>query len=398
MISDVKFVCGCSYGDEGKGVMSNYYTRIAKQNGHSVLNVLYNGGAQRGHTAQGHVFHCFGAGATRGADTYYTRNFMFNPIAWWFEFKELNQEPMLYVNANCRITTPYDVRINQLLEESRGNKRHGSCGLGIFETRKRSEEIGGLRAADLTDSRTLYCALKNIKDNWVPTRCKELGIEYSNNNPYEFDNFISCVEQMLKSGKVKICDDNIMLNYDTIIFEGGQGLLLSETNAIDFPHLTPSVTEYRGAKDELEYLYDNTNARFEFCLMTRPYLTRHGAGPLPNECPKEEISDKIVDETNMPNEWQGNLRFAPLNSDVFMRIHRHKDLLIFLPDDPKRISFSIGITCLDQSDGYLMCEGGYKDNIDDRFKIPYTSIVDKSDYHKCIYAFFGKDTLPIISL
>ena len=109
--------------------------------------------------------------------------------------------------------------------------------MGIFETRKRCEETNGLYAQDLMDSEVLYRKLKLIRDLWAPLRCENLGIQYSNDNPYELDNFITCVEQMFKSGKVKIADDDIMLNYDTVIFEGGQGYMLSETNKKDFPHL-----------------------------------------------------------------------------------------------------------------------------------------------------------------
>lgn len=378
--------------------MSNYYTRIAKQNGKSVLNVLYNGGAQRGHTAQDHVFHCFGAGTLRGADTYYTKNFMFNPVAWWFEFKELAQKPMLYMNPGCQITTPYDVRINQLLEKSRGDMRHGSCGLGIFETRHRCEREFGLYALDLTNSFTLYHKLKQIKKYWFPHRCTELGLECSNDNIYEFDNFISCVGQMLKSGKVKIVDDNIMLNYDTVIFEGGQGCMLSETNIKDFPYLTPSDTRYFGAVDELRYIYKNSNAKFEFCGMTRPYLTRHGAGPLPNECKKENLSNKIIDETNMPNQWQGSLRFAPITDKDSRRlatssINQISSLsLNIAPDFCSQASFSIGITCLDQTDGQIKYWSEKENKILD---IDY----NKFDFaNQRIYAFFGRDTLPIITL
>ena len=35
------------------------------------------------------------------------------------------------------ITTPWDMMANQIIEESRGKDKHGSCGLGIFETIKR---------------------------------------------------------------------------------------------------------------------------------------------------------------------------------------------------------------------------------------------------------------------
>ena len=35
------------------------------------------------------------------------------------------------------ITTPFDMMANQIIEESRGKNKHGSCGLGIYETIKR---------------------------------------------------------------------------------------------------------------------------------------------------------------------------------------------------------------------------------------------------------------------
>lgn len=35
------------------------------------------------------------------------------------------------------VSTPYDMMANQVIEESRGKQKHGSCGFGIFETIKR---------------------------------------------------------------------------------------------------------------------------------------------------------------------------------------------------------------------------------------------------------------------
>jgi hypothetical protein len=44
--------------------------------------------------------------------------------------------------------------------------------------------------------------------------------------------------------------------------------------------------------------------------VSRTYLTRHGAGPLPGHAP----SMAFEDTTNLPHPWQGSLRFAPLDS------------------------------------------------------------------------------------
>ena len=384
---EVKFIVGFNYGDEGKGVMSNYFTHIAKQRNMNVLNVLYNGGCQRGHTAQDHVFHCFGSGAILGADTFYTKNFMVNPIAWFFEYKDLGQKPKLIIHPDARVTTPYDVSINQALERKRGIYRHGSCGLGIFETRHRSELMKNyLTAKDFQDEFVLYEKLKAIRDNYFPKRCEELGINDIEYNPYEFDNFISCIHQMMTCGNVIIKDNSILFQYDSVIFEGGQGLLLSESNTKDFPHLTPSITEPGGAREELASLMSFTDAKFEFCYMTRPYLTRHGAGPLPHECNMWDISDKITDSTNMPNEWQGSLRFAPFNAETVWRLYKTEK-------QSPRIDVSYGITCLDQTDGKIA------------FYNPSTNLIEFKklnhifDRKECrLYAFYGKDTLPIIHI
>jgi hypothetical protein len=46
----------------------------------------------------------------------------------------------------------------------------------------------------------------------------------------------------------------------------------------------------------------------EIYYLSRSYLTRHGAGPLPNE----DKSLRYFDNTNNENQWQGALRFAPI--------------------------------------------------------------------------------------
>ena len=47
----------------------------------------------------------------------------------------------MFINKKCLITTPYDMMINQFVEEGRENNRHGSCGIGINETFVRSQIV-----------------------------------------------------------------------------------------------------------------------------------------------------------------------------------------------------------------------------------------------------------------
>lgn len=59
-MKEVKVVIGANYGDEGKGLMTNYFARQADKKHKKCLNILFNGGAQRGHTVENgdfrHVF------------------------------------------------------------------------------------------------------------------------------------------------------------------------------------------------------------------------------------------------------------------------------------------------------------------------------------------------------
>jgi len=92
------------------------------------------------------------------------------------------------------------------------------------------------------------------------------------------------------------------------VFEGAQGLLLDQNNKEFFPHLTRSNTGMRNV-NALAEMAGFTD--LDIYYVTRTYLTRHGAGPLPGE----DASMHFEDKTNGQNEWQGALRFAPLKWD-----------------------------------------------------------------------------------
>jgi adenylosuccinate synthase len=89
------------------------------------------------------------------------------------------------------------------------------------------------------------------------------------------------------------------------VFEGSQGLLLDQGNREFFPHVTRSHT---GLKNVLVLCAQAGIDWIEPYYVTRTYLTRHGAGPLPGEDPAVSFPD----DTNGENAYQGRLRFGPL--------------------------------------------------------------------------------------
>ena len=135
-----RIVIGANYGDEGKGTVVANYTK----NSNNVLNILTNGGAQRGHsilTKDGNItFQHFGAGTYHGADNYYSRYFILNPMQFVKEYKSLIVKPKnIYRDLSCRWSTPYDSMANLISEEQKGT--HASCCMGIWNTIKRYNDI-----------------------------------------------------------------------------------------------------------------------------------------------------------------------------------------------------------------------------------------------------------------
>lgn len=318
----IKVVIGANFGDEGKGLMTDYFCHQSTLRGEKSLVVLHNGGAQRGHTVvtpdgNRHVFHHFGSGTLVGADTYLSEEFVLNPMIFrqeWEELESMKAIPKVYVNHTCRVTTPFDMILNQIIEESRDNARHGSCGMGIHETMIRDVCNYPIEMwFDSSDEAKRYY-LKEIR-NYLSERLLDFGINKIPDNWKEIvnsdlliENFISELNFMGRNISIRF--DRFIEYYDCVAFENGQGLLLDQNNTAYYPHLTPSNT---GIKNSLEIIAEmSCKPDIEVCYVTRTYLTRHGAGRLDGECDKQEINPDMQDLTNVPNPHQGTLRYAKL--------------------------------------------------------------------------------------
>lgn len=330
---DVKFVIGANYGDEGKGLVSANLAAKAQQDNKKCLTILYNGGSQRGHTVEfcdfRHVYHHFAAGSEFDSGTYFHQDFLVNPMTFVQEYNGIYE---CYMDARCRIVTPFDMIANQFAEQGR-DVRHGSCGMGIFETITRYNDGGGRmltrKVGDLcnlindslydyiTDVQRYYENRKGIRFDSIP------GLDVEGLKRHWVDDFNTMVANVsiVYEWSVK----SLLNYYDVIIFEGGQGLALDMDNMADFPHLTPSNT---GCKKMIPFIIGTLgeNTPVELYYVTRSYLTRHGNGPMPNGCLDYSMIEQ--DMTNHPNPWQGTLRLAGFTSksiaDMIGRIYKDK--------------------------------------------------------------------------
>ena len=307
-------VIGGAMGDEGKGLLTDYYASHGKK----PIVVRFSGGANAGHTVvlpngRRHVFSHFGAGMFSGAATHLSKYFVVNPLLWRKEARELQwlgEWSRTSIDGHAMLSTPYDMLINQFAETSRGGKRHGSVGVGINETVHRCSIPFWHTPAAYIGKHFLKPALLDIRDGYVFQRLDELGIKLTQQQ-FELimsealiDDFIAAADEM--AAHTFFSGSEILHNHETIIFEGSQGLLLDEKHEF-FPHVTRART---GLTNATTIAKEIGLTDLDVTYVTRAYTTRHGSGPLPHEDP----GLRYRDDTNQPNEWQGTLRFAPLDA------------------------------------------------------------------------------------
>lgn len=367
----IKVVVGANFGDEGKGLMTDYFCHQSSVKDEKCLVVLHNGGAQRGHTVvtpEGgrHVFHHFGSGTFTGADTYLSEDFILNPMVFrqeWEELKSLGIIPKIYANPSCIITTPFDMILNQIKEEKRSEKRHGSCGMGIFETINRYCCNFNVETWVRDNKKQNIHYLRRIRNDYFLRIIENNDLNLSNEwseivfSDSLIERFAEDLRFMALNIKIlNFSDREVFEKYDCLVFEGGQGLLLDQNNKDYFPHLTPSNT---GIKNPLEIISNMCyKSDIEVCYVTRTYLTRHGAGRLDGECDKVEINPDMKDLTNVPNPHQGTLRYAKLDEKSL----EERILSDFAPAREYGAKLSLAVTHVNEYDyGF---SSRFKENFD----------------------------------
>ena len=352
---NLKAVIGAGAGDEGKGNMTSYFCGAPGR----TLGVLTNGGPQRGHTAalgkRRHVFSHFSSGTFKGAETYFASSFMLNPMQFSREYRELEAmgaAPLFHIDRDCRFTTPYDMLLNQKTHQAQGT--HHTCGMGIWETYKRYAGGEGLSVGAYLDMTQIqrYRYLDRIRTGAM-ARLADMGTPEQMGEALALAgderllvNYMEDLEDMAALSAGGLCGPEILLGYDNVVFENGQGLILDwsddEEKAV---YTTPSRTGLAAVSSLVEKVF--TGQSLEVCYVTRSYQTRHGDGPMDGECPREELGRGVREMTNRSNPFQGHFRFGRLEVEgLHERIRRD------FGDRGSRNTYkkSIAVTHLDQMD------------------------------------------------
>ncbi|MBC6993133.1 adenylosuccinate synthetase [Neolewinella lacunae] len=333
-------VLGLGFGDEGKGVVTDWLCRQAQR----PLVVRFSGGHQAGHTVvdgagRSHVFSNFGAGTLAGAATFWSSYCTFHPVGVANEHRalvDLGLAPVLYVAGLAAVTTPYDLLYNRVLE---ANQRHGSCGLGFGATVARHAGPHKLHVMDLFDDFVLEQKLGSVAAYY-----RQLGVSFAEEVlEQQLEDFYRAVDYCRTAihctcGRAHF--KNAADHYDSLIFEGSQGLLLDQEFGY-FPHVTRAHVSSRNA---LEMIREYGLPEPQVFYVTRAYQTRHGNGPLTLEHLAPQLHPTPY-ETNVHNPWQGEQRRSLLD------LNQLRYALSADAQYAAGLARQLVVTCLDQLDG-----------------------------------------------
>ena len=333
---EVKIVLGTLWGDEGKGNTVQWLCKKALEEGKKPCVVRFSGGPQAGHTVVHngiiHVCSSFGSGVLLGVPTIYIGG-LIDPLCIRNERRELKKKgiknPVLKTLPLVHYITPYDV-----LDQQKWAKDHPgfTCGKGIYSAVDRSSRVV-INSVTCESPMYLAQALHNVE-------------EFYGNPEIDKDVMEDWVTAAL-SEDVEIASKDPLKDYDVLIFEGTQGLLLDPECGF-YPYVSSTKVGLNGIpKIYLEGA--------EVCLVSRTYLTRHGEmSPFDRQFiigrkRNLDIPESKL-ETNTFNEFQGEFRVAPMDClPVEVAVYRHH-----LDNYQKRyrMRFNLAVTHMDVPDLY----------------------------------------------
>jgi adenylosuccinate synthase len=319
------------FGDAGKGSIVDFLTRV--HDAHTV--VRYNGGAQAAHrvvtagpSPREHVFAQFGSGTLAGAATHLSRFMLLDPLAMAAEERHLRELGVLdafertTIDERALVITPFQRATNRLRELARGDRRHGSCGMGIGETMidylehdQRVLFAGDLRHPDRLRAKLGF--LRQINLAKIQSLLPDLAGSAEAADELEIlsdagwsDWLIDAYHEFARQARIVpgTFPHGILRRPGTVIFEGAQGVLLDEWQGLH-PYTTWSTTTLANADRLLQEAgYSGDRARVG---ITRAYATRHGAGPLVTE--DADLTHARPDPSNHFGAWQGRFRVGWLD-------------------------------------------------------------------------------------
>ena len=287
-------VLGAQWGDEGKGKVTDFFASSAD------LVVRFQGGNNAGHTIvvgedkialsltpSGVLYpNCMpviGSGCV--VDLGFLKK----------ELKMLNEKNIstekLALSANAHVIMPYHKILDELIEESLGDKKIGTTKKGIGPCYADKIQRYGIRVQDLLDDSVFAEKLNsnlNEKNN--------LLTKIYNHDPLSADEIIEEFSEYKEMVQQHISDTSLLISNaikenKSILFEGAQGTLLDIDHGT-YPFVTSSNTSAANAATGSGIGPLNLD---RVVGVTKAYISRVGSGPFITE-QENEIGDYLIEK------------------------------------------------------------------------------------------------------
>ncbi len=278
-------VVGTQWGDEGKGKITDYLAQKAD------VVVRYQGGNNAGHTVifngEKHSLHLLPSGILNPQNVNIMANGMvINPSALFDELTHLKNY-QLFISDRAHVTLPFHLRIDQLQETKKGERKIGTTHKGIGPTYTDKAARLGLRVAEFINPERFKAYLNRV----VPE--KNIEFEAFGLPLIDQDELFVAYQTYAKFMKPLVTDTSILLNQfidqgKLILFEGAQGVLLCLDHGT-YPYVTsssPTAASVPLNCGIAPWLVEGAIG------VTKAYTTRVGEGPFPSEM-NDELGQEI---------------------------------------------------------------------------------------------------------
>ncbi len=285
-------VCGLSWGDEGKGKITDY---LAQK---SDIVVRYNGGNNAGHTIEAngvkYKFKLIPSGAPLEKEVVIGNGCVIDPKVLLEEIEnlnKLNKKVNLKLSSTAHVIFPFHVALDGLEEESKGEYSAGTTKRGIGPTYSDKAGRWGIRIFDLIHPELLKPKLEKlfqIKKNLIKTYDPNWDIDLE---PI-FEEYKAYGERL----KTYVTDTAYYLNKaidsgKKVVFEGAQGNLLCIDHGM-YPFGTSSNPNALGISAGTGIPPKKIG---KIVGIIKAYTSRVGEGKFPTEL-FNDVSEKIREQ------------------------------------------------------------------------------------------------------
>jgi len=256
-------VIGLQWGDEGKGKIVDYISS------NCAAVVRFNGGSNAGHTVvkdgKKYVFHLLPSGAARGKEMILASGVAVDPTILSEEIGKVSGK--ILVDSRCSLVTPYDKKLDELIEEKRGSLALGTTRRGIGPSYAMRALRLQPRVCDILRDGFNFQALASFYDMMHINADLQEWVEYSR----------KVLKGMEGDSGARIVELNE--RGEEVLFEGSQGSLLDIMHG-SYPYVTSSHTLSTYIPLSVGLSKDVIGNTIG---VMKCYATRVGSGPFPTE-------------------------------------------------------------------------------------------------------------------